>query len=75
MMEKRLVVIKQGKHAEMEGLAEILKTNGWMLETIEISEGEPLPRSLEHIDGLLIFGNPINVFEQHSNPMHVYLGL
>lgn len=73
-MKKKLVVIKQGNHVDVEDLATILSTNGWSLEIIELSKGEPLPKSLEHIEGLLIFGDPINVFEQHSNPMHVYLG-
>jgi hypothetical protein len=74
VMTKRLVVIKQGNHAVADDLAQVLNANGWNCETIELSRGEPLPRSLEYIDGLLILGEPLNVYEQTVNPMQVYLG-
>jgi hypothetical protein len=74
IMKKRLVVIKQGNHTFCDGLAEVLNANGWTCETIELSKGEPLPKSLEYIDGLLIMGDPMSVYKQTVNPMHVYLG-
>jgi hypothetical protein len=74
VMKKRLVVIKQGNHAVADDLTQVLNANGWNCETFELSRGEPLPRSLEYIDGLLILADPINVYEQTINPMQVYLG-
>jgi len=73
IMEKRLVVIKQGKQEGIEFTKDMIKVDGWKLETIELSKGEPLPRSLENIDGLLILGDAMNVFEQSSSPLTVYL--
>jgi len=74
MMQKKMVIVKHGKQDSTDELAKVLKTNGWILETIELSEGEPLPKSLNHVDGLLIVGSPINVYEQYSSPMQVYVG-
>jgi len=73
-MKKRLVVIKNGNHECTDQLAGVLNANGWLCETIELSKGEPLPKSLQQIDGLLIMGNSIDVFEQAVNPMQVYIG-
>ncbi len=73
-MEKKLVVIKQGDNKIGAGFPEAFKMNGWKLETIELSEGEPLPRSLENFDGLLIISDRINIFEQNSWPLTVYMG-
>jgi len=73
-MEKKLVVIKRGRQENGGPLPDIFKENGWKLETIELSEGEPLPRSLENVDGLLIISKNINVFEQSSWPLTVYMG-
>ena len=73
-MKKRLVVIKQGDHPGVDDLAHVLNANGWSCETIELSKGEPLPKSLELIDGLLILSDSLNVYEHTMNPMQVYLG-
>ncbi len=73
-MQKRMVIVKHGKHEGSDELAHVLKTKGWLLETIELADGEPLPRGLDQVDGLLILGSPINVYEQYSNPMQVYVG-
>jgi len=72
-MEKKLVVIRQGAQDGNELIAEISSKNGWKLETIDISKGEPLPRSLETIDGLLILSDAMNVFEESSSPLTVYM--
>ncbi|HOW55766.1 MAG TPA: hypothetical protein PLR60_14075 [Syntrophorhabdaceae bacterium] len=71
-MEKRLVLIQRGKSDDTGPLREALSNFGWSLETIELSDGEPLPRSLENIDGLIITGSDINVYEQSSAPLTVY---
>ncbi|HNQ84817.1 MAG TPA: hypothetical protein PLP82_06960 [Deltaproteobacteria bacterium] len=73
-MKKRLVVVKNGTHECTDQLANVLNANGWQCETIELTQGEPLPKSLQQIDGLLILGSSINVFEQAMNPMQVYVG-
>jgi len=73
-MKKRLVVVKNGTHECTDQLAHVLNANGWQCETIELSQGEPLPKSLHQIDGLLILGSSIDVFEQAVNPMQVYVG-
>jgi hypothetical protein len=73
-MKKKLVIIKQGNHAVADDLAKVLNKNGWNCETIELSRGEPLPKSLEYIDGLLIMADPLSVYEHTVNPMQVYLG-
>ena len=41
-MEKKLIVIKQDKWRNGEFFADIFKDNGWKLETINLSAGEPV---------------------------------
>jgi hypothetical protein len=74
MMERKIVVIKNPGQASPVGfIEEAFKANGWDLETIELSKGEPLPRSLEDVAGLLILNGPMNVYEQCTSPcMKVY---
>ena len=72
-MKKKLVVIKHGKQDGNEIINEMIQADGWNLETIELSKGEPLPRHLENIDGLLILSDAMNVFEQSSSPLTVYM--
>lgn len=71
-MKKKLVFIQRGKKEETGPLQEALRNLGWSLETIMLSDGEPLPGSLENVDGILITGSDINVYEQHSTPLNVY---
>ncbi len=73
-MDKKIVVIKNPGQANSEGFIEdAFKANGWDLETITLSKGEPLPKSLENVAGLLILGGPLNVYEQCTSPcMKVY---
>ncbi|HPC47787.1 MAG TPA: hypothetical protein PLW83_07060 [Deltaproteobacteria bacterium] len=73
-MTKRLVVVKNRGAAAPEGLARALSACGWECETIELAKGEPLPRSLQEVDGLLILGDSIDVYDQGVSPMQVYLG-
>jgi hypothetical protein len=72
-MEKKLVVIRQGKQDGNDLIAEITSSNGWNIETIELSKGEPLPRNFENIDGLLILSDAMNIFEESSSPLTVYM--
>jgi nitrogen fixation protein len=72
-MEKKLIVIKQDKRGNGEFFADIFKDNGWKLETIDLSAGELLPKSLENNDGLHILSKTANVFEQSSWPLTVYM--
>ncbi len=73
-MEKKMVVIKSPGQAGPSGpIEEAFRTSGWKLETIEVSKGEPLPRSLEDVAGLLILNGPMNIYEQCTAPcMKVY---
>lgn len=71
-MKKKLVFLQRGKAEDTRALEEALKGHGWDLETIVLSDGEPLPRSLENIDGLLVTGKDLNVYEQSSAPLTVY---
>lgn len=72
-MDKKLVVIRQGNQDGNGLIREMVQTDGWKLETIDLSKGEPLPRSLENIDGLLILSDAMNVFEQGSSPLKIYM--
>jgi hypothetical protein len=73
-MQKELVVIKQSGCEETGCIEESLRGDGWHVNTIELSKDEPLPRSLENIDGLLILGRSVNVYEQYTYPfLKVYL--
>ena len=74
MMEKKIVVITNPGHTTPAGfIEEAFKANGWDFETIQLSKGEPLPRSVEDVEGLLILGGPMNVYEQCTSPcMKVY---
>jgi hypothetical protein len=71
-MKKKLVFLQRGKTGDTRGLEEALRGQGFDLETIVLSEGEPLPKSLENIDGLLVMGSDLNVYEQSSAPLTVY---
>jgi hypothetical protein len=71
-MKKRLVCLQRGKASDTTALQEALKGQGWDLETIVLSDGEPLPKSLENIDGLLITGTDLNIYEQSSTPLTVF---
>jgi len=71
-MKKRLVFLQRGKASDTTALEEALKDQGWDLETIVLSDGEPLPKSLENIDGLLITGTDLNIYDQSSTPLTVF---
>jgi len=73
MLEKKLVVFNQGKENSKEAFPEIFKINGWQLETIELTAGEPLSKNLENTDGLMILSRTANVFEQSLWPIKVYM--
>jgi hypothetical protein len=73
-MEKRFVVFKQNKLGNGEFFADIFKDNGWKLETIDLSAGEPVPNGFENSDGLLIMSKTANIFQQSSWPLTVYMG-
>jgi hypothetical protein len=72
-MEKKLVIIRQGNQEGNDIISKMTQSDGWKLETITLSKGEPLPQSLENIDGLLILSDAMNVFEQSSSPLTVYM--
>jgi hypothetical protein len=73
-MNRRLVVVKNGKGSSADGIVEALAAHGWQCETIELARGEPLPKGLGRIDGLFIVGDSIDVYDPDVNPMQVYLG-
>ncbi|ABC76051.1 hypothetical protein [Syntrophus aciditrophicus] len=72
-MEKKLVIIRYGKQEGNDTFSEMIKTDSWKLETIELSKGEPLPGHLENIDGLLILSDSMNVYDQSSFPLTIYM--
>ncbi len=67
-MQKKVVVINNGKPQEMGTIAQSLKDAGLNFETIELSKGEPLPKSLEDLSALLILGGPITVYDHDTSP-------
>ncbi len=71
-MRKRLVFLQRGKAEDTKALVDALKEHGWDLETIVLSKDEPLPKSLENIDGLLITGSDLNVYDHSVAPLAVY---
>jgi len=71
-MGRKLVFLQRENDQDMTDLEAALKNHGWELETIVLSEGEPLPKSLENIDGLLITGRDLNVYDQSVFPLAVY---
>jgi len=71
-MRKRLVFVQRGKAEDTKALEDALKGHGWDLETVVLSKDEPLPRSFENIDGLLITGSDLNVYDQSVTPLAVY---
>jgi hypothetical protein len=72
IMRKRLVFVQRGKAEDTKALEDALKGHGWDLETVVLSRDEPLPRSFENIDGLLITGSDLNVYDQSVAPLAVY---
>ncbi len=73
MLEKKLVVINQGKKGSEKDFPEIFKANGWQLETIELTAGESLSKNLELTNGLTILSRTANVFAQSPWPIKVYM--
>jgi GMP synthase-like glutamine amidotransferase len=71
-MRKRLVFVQRGKTEDTKALEDALKGHGWDLETIHLSKDEPLPKSFENIDGLLITGSDLNVYDQSVSPLAIY---
>lgn len=67
-MQKKVVLINNSGEKDVRALTESLKASGFAFETIELSKGEPLPRSLEDLSGLLILGGPITVYDQDTAP-------
>lgn len=72
-MEKKLVVIRQEKQDGGNIIGNMISADGWKIETIELSKGEPLPQNLENIDGLLILSGAMNVYDSSSSPLTVYM--
>lgn len=67
-MEGKILIVK---HVENEGaglIEEIFQTDGWNLETVELSTGGTLPKNLEGIAGVVILGGPMNVYEESKYP-------
>jgi GMP synthase-like glutamine amidotransferase len=74
-MNKRIVVIDRGVGEAAETVVDLLRGKGWSPETIQLSKGEPLPKSLDDIFGLVILGGNMNVYEQQAYPLNVYLDM
>ncbi len=75
-MKKEMVVLRSKGCEGVGCIEEELRSNGWKVETIELGRGEPLPRSLENIGGLLILGDNMNVFDQNAYPnLSVYFNM
>jgi GMP synthase (glutamine-hydrolysing) len=67
-MEAKILIVK---HIENEGaglIEEIFRTDGWNLETVELSMGDTLPENLEGIAAAVILGGPMNVYEESKYP-------
>jgi len=71
-MEKKMVIIKTNGYKDSADIEQSLKIGGWKVNTIELSDGEPLPQNLEDVGGILILGGHVNVYEQSTHPMKVY---
>ncbi len=67
-MEKKIVVINNGRKGEGSPVAESLAASGLTFETIHLDRGEPLPKALEDVSALLILGGPITVYDQDTAP-------
>ncbi|MBA4418766.1 MAG: hypothetical protein C0392_12790 [Syntrophus sp. (in: bacteria)] len=77
-MKKEMVIIRSDKGTceDTGAIEEILKKSGWDVETIGLSKGEPLPRGLENVGGLLILGDNMNVYDQNAYPfLNVYFNM
>lgn len=67
-MEEKILIIK---HTEKEGpglIQNFFSDNGWRSETIELSNGDSLPKNPEEYAALIILGGPMNVYEVDSYP-------
>lgn len=59
------------KHISVEGpgsLGEFFKNTGRETETVELGKKDKLPRSFLGIDGIIILGGPMNVYEEEKYP-------
>ena len=72
-MSRKMVVIQHDGNHETAAIEASLASSGWEVENISLSKGEHLPAGLENVGGLLILGGPINVYEQYTNPLQVYM--
>ena len=67
-MSRKIYVLKNSSVESHASLEEVLRKNGWDCEAYELSDGEPLPQSIENMSGLLIVGGPMNIYEQNTSP-------
>ncbi|GJQ58377.1 MAG: type 1 glutamine amidotransferase [Candidatus Scalindua sp. AMX11] len=59
------------KHIDIEGpgtIGEFLYEKGVPCKIIDVSAGEPLPKSLEGVSGAIVLGGPMNVYEEDKYP-------
>lgn len=59
------------KNIDIEGpdtLGVFFKERGFESKTIDLPGGETLPEKLDDIDAVVVFGGPMNVYEQDAFP-------
>ena len=73
-MAQKMIIINSGEKEGALPLVEFLKSGGYNFETINLSKDEPLCKPLEDLDGLLIIGGPITIYDQDTAPcLKVYM--
>ncbi|NCB03806.1 MAG: type 1 glutamine amidotransferase [Spirochaetia bacterium] len=59
------------KNIDIEGpgtLGEYLKEQGSLLKIIDLSLGDKLPKTLDHVHAVICLGGPMNVYEEEKYP-------
>ncbi|MBN1384360.1 MAG: type 1 glutamine amidotransferase [Elusimicrobia bacterium] len=59
------------KHISIEGpgtIGEFLKNTDWETKTVELEKKDKLPETLSGIDGIIVLGGPMNVYEEDRYP-------
>jgi GMP synthase (glutamine-hydrolysing) len=67
-MEGEILVMK---HVEQEGpglIGEMFDSEGWRLKVVELWRGDALPATFEGVDGVIVLGGPMNVYEEARHP-------
>jgi GMP synthase-like glutamine amidotransferase len=65
-MQHSWVVLRHVEHEHLGTLASVLDDHGIQRRYVDVFRREPVPAAIEGIDGLIVMGGPMGVYEQEN---------